>query len=690
MATSTPNKRAMQALETLSLRWKRPKESILEDYNNTVSQAFWCAVNSWTRNANLDDYDLVKTLLNNGHEQNDKRGQPRVPSDPDRWLPSDVQTAQVLWDEMKRRRQQQRVTVASGLGSSSMRSSVPVTFAAGGVGAGAAGSRQSLQRQTQSLTPSSPASASASAETPRHTATPAPGENFGQHSDTSPPPDTSESPPAVDPNLQPMERTGDSITALAGTTAAPPQPQPVLQHVTATFEPDDRIITRRGASKRRETIAAAAAAATIPATPATPAETTSRKRHRLRKSTPTPEEPEPRGSGSESEEGEPKRRSKRRRTEPIHEPLTEIGSESDPVEDTVIVRGAGHNHHTGMQDAETNDMHASGTDISSQADNDSDHPTITEPANNDSISNNDSEIIQSETTINVNRSLTPPPPPPPPPPPATASLDAIDGITVPNDEVTLHDPSDGVMIVDVADAPDGLPGTDPMPFPEDDPKMQEFLIQTQTAFQSHISRYEASLAQLLHQRATREAEIYEMDKEMAQAENDIVSAVAMVAQMQENLALIDLKFNEAQDALLELKRWRLKFPAFAGTENTNQEKNILRKIEQYASKKIDTEESIRALQAEVDAKEERKFDIESKRNKLYQPLEEDNHEIAIAKKRLEDAKLYYEFLRLGPAKWSAGRLYSLANPMGMHLDGVHDGDTSSLAELKAEREEEVQ
>lgn len=102
MATGTPNKRALQALETLSLRWKRPKESILADFNNTNSQAFWCSMNSWTRNANLNDYDLVRSLLNQGHDHNDKRGQPRVPSDPDRWLPSDVEAAKVIWEQIQK------------------------------------------------------------------------------------------------------------------------------------------------------------------------------------------------------------------------------------------------------------------------------------------------------------------------------------------------------------------------------------------------------------------------------------------------------------------------------------------------------------------------------------------------------------------------------------------------------------
>ncbi|KAK3988914.1 hypothetical protein QBC44DRAFT_381909 [Cladorrhinum sp. PSN332] len=101
---TVPNKRALQALETLVQRWRKPRHVIFEDFNKTPSQAFWVALNSWSRERRLVDYEHVRRLLKAGHGQNPQRGLPRVPSDPSRWLPSDVWAADDLWmaEEVKR------------------------------------------------------------------------------------------------------------------------------------------------------------------------------------------------------------------------------------------------------------------------------------------------------------------------------------------------------------------------------------------------------------------------------------------------------------------------------------------------------------------------------------------------------------------------------------------------------------
>ncbi|KAK4223141.1 hypothetical protein QBC38DRAFT_517674 [Podospora fimiseda] len=101
---ATPNKRALQAVDTLVHRWGKTRETIFEDFNNAASQAFWVALNSWSRQRNLSDYEEVKRLMRAGHSQNPQRGLPRVPSDPSRWLPTDIWTADSIWiaEEIKR------------------------------------------------------------------------------------------------------------------------------------------------------------------------------------------------------------------------------------------------------------------------------------------------------------------------------------------------------------------------------------------------------------------------------------------------------------------------------------------------------------------------------------------------------------------------------------------------------------
>lgn len=101
---TAPNKRALQALETLVQRWRKPRDTILEDFNNTLSQAFWCTLNSWSRKRHVSEYEDAKRLLKLGHSHNPQRGLPRVPSDPSRWLPSDVWAADDIWivEEKKR------------------------------------------------------------------------------------------------------------------------------------------------------------------------------------------------------------------------------------------------------------------------------------------------------------------------------------------------------------------------------------------------------------------------------------------------------------------------------------------------------------------------------------------------------------------------------------------------------------
>ncbi|KAK4198676.1 hypothetical protein QBC40DRAFT_283333 [Triangularia verruculosa] len=87
------NHRAIQALETLCQRFRLTRAKLLSDFNNTSSQAVWGQINYWTRERQILNYDEAKRLLYLGHAQNPSRGQPRVPSDPNRWIPTDIEEA---------------------------------------------------------------------------------------------------------------------------------------------------------------------------------------------------------------------------------------------------------------------------------------------------------------------------------------------------------------------------------------------------------------------------------------------------------------------------------------------------------------------------------------------------------------------------------------------------------------------
>jgi hypothetical protein len=93
----TPNKRAVLALGKVAQRWKTTPVALLEHFNNNPSQAFWCKLSKWATDRKLDDYAIAKAYLDRGHENNPMRGQPRVPSDPERWLPSDIVVADELY-----------------------------------------------------------------------------------------------------------------------------------------------------------------------------------------------------------------------------------------------------------------------------------------------------------------------------------------------------------------------------------------------------------------------------------------------------------------------------------------------------------------------------------------------------------------------------------------------------------------
>lgn len=91
------NPRAIQALETLCQRYRLSRAALLADFNNTSSQAVWGQINYWSRERQILDYDEAKRLLYLGHAQNPSRGLPRVPSDPNRWIPTDIEEADEIY-----------------------------------------------------------------------------------------------------------------------------------------------------------------------------------------------------------------------------------------------------------------------------------------------------------------------------------------------------------------------------------------------------------------------------------------------------------------------------------------------------------------------------------------------------------------------------------------------------------------
>ncbi|KAK0702526.1 hypothetical protein B0T21DRAFT_353490 [Apiosordaria backusii] len=91
------NPRAIQALETLCQRYRLTRAALLSDFNNTSSQAVWGQINYWSRERQILDYAEAKRLLYLGHAQNPSRGLPRVPSDPNRWIPTDIEEADEIY-----------------------------------------------------------------------------------------------------------------------------------------------------------------------------------------------------------------------------------------------------------------------------------------------------------------------------------------------------------------------------------------------------------------------------------------------------------------------------------------------------------------------------------------------------------------------------------------------------------------
>lgn len=91
------NPRAIQALETLCQRYRLSRAALLADFNNTSSQAVWGQINYWSRERQILNYDEAKRLLYLGHAQNPSRGLPRVPSDPNRWIPTDIEEADEIY-----------------------------------------------------------------------------------------------------------------------------------------------------------------------------------------------------------------------------------------------------------------------------------------------------------------------------------------------------------------------------------------------------------------------------------------------------------------------------------------------------------------------------------------------------------------------------------------------------------------
>ncbi|KAK4640031.1 hypothetical protein QC761_611510 [Podospora bellae-mahoneyi] len=110
------NPRAIQALETLCQRYRLSRAALLADFNNTSSQAVWGQINYWSRERQILDYDEAKRLLYLGHAQNPSRGLPRVPSDPNRWIPTDIEEADEIYCREVFSREGVRPRLLPGLG----------------------------------------------------------------------------------------------------------------------------------------------------------------------------------------------------------------------------------------------------------------------------------------------------------------------------------------------------------------------------------------------------------------------------------------------------------------------------------------------------------------------------------------------------------------------------------------------